>query len=357
MLPVDLREPPPASRGSVRLTRRGRVLLLLVLIVVLALVLGVGGLLIGRALHTGGGTDAVVDYPGPGTGRVVIEVKDGDSLSAIAQTLTRSGVVETSSAFLGAATGNTRATAIQPGLYALRAKMSGQGALALLLDPVSQIRSRVTIPEGTSLKRVVPLLATGTKITEASLQAALANPAALGLPAYAEGGVEGFLFPATYDVVPNETATALLRATVARFMKTADQVKLVDRARALGYTPRQIVTIASIIERESAQPADAARVARVFYNRLAAGLPLGSEYTVHYTGDDPANPYNTYTHKGFPPGPYNSPGEATLTAALNPAPGNWLYFVTLPKEGTQVTADEKQFAALSVQCKAEGGCK
>jgi UPF0755 protein len=354
MLPVELHEPPDEKHG-VRLTRRGRIVMMLAIVLVIAAVLGAGALAIGHALHSSSSSSA--DYTGSGTGRVVIQVKPGDSASAIAQTLATAGVVASSSAFVNVASADTRASQIQPGFYAMRAKMSALSAFNLLLDPKAQITSRVTIPEGTSLKTLITLITQHTKITQAALQAALAQPTTLGLPSYAQGAVEGFLFPATYDVAPNETATQLLRAMTARFATAAADVNLVAGATRLGYTPRQVVIIASIIERESAGPADAPSVARVFYNRLTQGRPLGSEFTVNYSGGDKANPYNTYTHTGFPPGPYDSPGEATLKAALNPAAGNFIYFVTLPKEGTKFTASDSEFNALTTQCHAEGGCK
>jgi UPF0755 protein len=353
MLPVELHEPPDERRRGMHLTRRGRIVVMLTIVVVIAAVLGFGAVAVGRALHT----SSAKDYTGPGTGRVVIQVKDGDSASAIARTLATGGVVESSGAFVNVASADNRAAQIQPGFYAMRSKMSAQDAFNLLLDPKAQITSRVTIPEGTSVKALEALIAAHTKITAADVQAALAKPATLGLPSYAQGSVEGFLFPATYDVSPGETATQLLTAMTTRFATAAADVNLVAGAKALGYTPRQVVIIASIIERESAGPADAPKVARVFYNRLAQNRPLGSEFTVNYSGGDKNNPYNTYTHTGFPPGPYDSPGEATLKAALNPAAGNFIYFVTLPKEGTQFTASDSEFASLTTQCQAEGGCK
>lgn len=351
MLPVELSEAEDHRR--IRLTRRGRVLVMLTIIVVIFGVLGAGAVAIGHALHT----SSAKDYAGPGSGRVVVQIKPGDTATAIAHELAHADVVASSDAFINVAASDNRAAQIQPGYYAMHAKMSAQGAFNLLLDPNSQIYSRVTIPEGTSLKTLLATVADHTKITAAALQAAAAKPASLGLPAYAQGSVEGFLFPATYDVSPGETATQLLTAMVSRFKTAAADEELVAEAKTLGYTPRQVVIIASIIERESAAPADAPKVARVFYNRLARHMPLGSEFTVHYAGGDKNSPYNTYTHTGLPPGPYDSPGEATMKAALHPAQGDWLFFVTLPKEGTKFTASESEFEHFMAQCKAEGGCK
>ena len=350
MLPTELRRERHQSRT--RLTKRGRALLLLVVTVPIVVLLVIGGIAVGHRLK-GGGTP---DYSGTGAGQVVVEVKAGDTTTAIGNTLAKAGVVKSTGAFLNAAKVDKRAASIQPGFYQLRKEMSGSSALSLILTPSALVQSKFTIPEGTSIKNVLPIIANHSKIALADLQAAAAAPASLGLPAYANGSVEGFLFPATYQVNPDTTATDVLQAMVQRFGTAATDVDLVNGARALGYTPLQVVTIASIIERESAGPQDAAKVARVFYNRLKIGMPLGSEFTKNYAGNDPASPYNTYTHTGFPPGPYDSPGEATLKAALNPADGPWLYFVTL-KSGTQFVNTEAEFNNLKRQCQAEGGCK
>jgi UPF0755 protein len=235
--------------------------------------------------------------------------------------------------------------------------MSAAAAVTLLLTPSAVVESRFTIPEGTSIKNVPGIIAAHTSVTVAALKAAIAQPASLGLPSYAGNSVEGFLFPATYDVPPGTTATQVLQLMTARFAVAATATDLVAGAQALGLTPLQVVTIASIIQRESASGVDGPKVARVFYNRLKAGMPLGSEFTVAYTGNNPADPYNTYTHTGIPPGPYDSPGQQALTSALHPATGTYLYFVTLPKEGTEFVNTQSQFFALQSQCVAEGGCK
>jgi UPF0755 protein len=328
-------------------------LLLLIIAMPLTALLVFGGLAVANRL----GGDGSKDYSGAGTGRVEVEVKPGDSTTAIGNTLAKAQVVASTSAFVSAAKKNPKAASIAPGFYAMRSHMSGEQALALMLSPSSIIQAKFTIPEGTSIKNVLPLIAAKTKISLADLQAAAAAVPALGLPDYAKGSLEGYLFPATYVVTPDMTAADVLQAMVNRFKESAAHVDLVAGAQALGYTPAQIVIIASIIERESASPADAPRVARVFYNRLKAGMPLGSEFTVNYAGGDLTSPYNTYTHTGFPPGPYDSPGEASLTAALHPATGDYRFFVTLPNNTTQFVNTEKEFNTLVASCKAQGGCK
>lgn len=281
------------------------------------------------------------DYPGPGTGTVEVTVQTGDSLTAIGQTLADADVVASVQAFVRAAQDEPAATGIQPGVYALRRQMSGAGAVALLLDPSARQVNTVTLPEGLRLTESLQTIADGTGISLEDLTAAAADPSALRLPAYAEGKVEGFVYPATYDFPPDATAATVLGTAVARFDQSAEAVGLTAGAARLGYSPLQVVTVASIIEAEAVRPEDYAKVARVLYNRLAAGQKLQLDSTVLYavgkrggaftTDAERAtnSPYNTYRVSGLPPGPIGSPGDAALKAALAPAAGSWLFFVAV----------------------------
>lgn len=333
-------------------SRRGALRRFGTLVTVLAVLLAVGGYAITRL--TGQGAP---DYPGPGSGRTYVHVPAGATATAIGAALVRAGVVASVGAFKKAAEHDPRSVGIEPGYYALARRMSAVEALQVLEDPAHLVQRRLTVPEGTSLKQLLPLVAARTALPLAALQAVVAQPARLGLPSYAQGHVEGFLFPATYELPPGISAVRVLQMMVARFVAAADQVGLLPGSAALHASPLQVVIIASILERESAGPGDAAKVARVFYNRLAAGMPLGSEFTYAYAGGDPGNPYNTYTHVGYPPGPYDSPGTASLMAALHPAPGPWRYFITLPNHTTLFATNDRQFEADRQTCLNMGGCR
>jgi UPF0755 protein len=214
----------------------------------------------------------------------------------------------------------------------------------VLVNPKNLIQARVTVPEGSRIKDVTKAIVKHTDITAAQVRAALSKPAALGLPASAGGRVEGYLFPATYSVVPGETAQQLLKQMVAKTVEVTKSLDLDARASALGYSPEQVLTMASILEYEGSRKADLPKIARVFYNRLDDGMALQSDATVAYANNlsgtvwttqaqrDNPSPYNTYVHTGLPPGPIGSPGERTLEAALNPAQGDWLYFVPINLE-------------------------
>jgi UPF0755 protein len=178
-----------------------------------------------------------------------------------------------------------------------------------------------------------------TDIPKKAVTAALANPKAIGLPAAANGNPEGYLFPATYTVPPKQTAVGLLRQMVAKGVEVDDSIDLATKAKTVGLTPEQVLTVASILEYEANHSQDYPKVARVLYNRLDKGMPLQLDSTVAYvsqrqgdvwtTAAERSNnsAYNTYAHPGLPPGPIGSPGEETIKAALSPAKGTWLYFV------------------------------
>jgi UPF0755 protein len=327
----DLR-PPRRGRGKAALA------VLLSLLVVGAVVFGVWAGISWVVDRIPRGTP---DYAGPGSGEVVVAIQPGDSVSAIGATLVDADVVKSVKAFVEAAEDEPTATQrLQPGSYAMLQQMRAADALALLLEPGSRIVERVTIPEGLRLSQTVDRLVEGTDLPRADFEKALQDPASINLPKYAEGTVEGFLFPATYEVEPDTTAVGLLSDMTGTFARTADEIRLVERARDLGYTPLEMVTIASFIQSEASRDEDLPKVARAIYNRLDAGMPLQLDSTVNYaTGKDDIftsdedrasdSPYNTYRVTGLTPGPISNPGQKALEAALQPADGPWLYWVTV----------------------------
>jgi UPF0755 protein len=281
------------------------------------------------------------DYAGPGSGAVTVQVHSGDSSTAIGQTLKDAGVVKSVGAFTDAARADSRSRGIQVGYYQLKKQMKAVDALAVLINPKNLIQARVVVPEGFRVKDVVKAIVKDTDITAAQVHAALAKPASLGLPASAGGKLEGYLFPATYSVVPGETATQLLTQMVTKAKEEIADLDVAAKARARGYTVQQIMTIASILEYEGSRDQDYPKIAQAIYNRLRRGMPLQSDATVAYANNlsgtvyttqtqrQNPSPYNTYVHTGLPPGPIGSPGEATIKAALNPTPGDWLYWVVV----------------------------
>jgi len=278
------------------------------------------------------------DYAGPGTGSVVVQVHSGDSATDIAKTLVHDDVVKSVDAFIEAARSNPKSRSIQVGFYRLQHHMPAASALTVLVNPSNIIQDTVTIPEGYTVDQIVARLAHDTDLTRKQLVKALHG--SIGLPSYAHGNPEGYLFPATYDIPPNATAASVLAAMVDRFKQEAASLHLEQQAQQLGRSPHDVVVVASLVQSEAKLKRDFAKVSRVIYNRLDKHMKLQLDSTVHYaTGSvgrvgttdaerGSSSPYNTYVHLGLPPTPISAPGGDALQAALHPASGSWLYFVT-----------------------------
>ncbi|MWB98404.1 endolytic transglycosylase MltG [Agromyces sp. MMS17-SY077] len=318
-------------------SRRGPVGCLVALLVILAL--GVVGyfMLKGPVEDFMAQFEPAADYTGAGTGEVDFTIESGDDGGTIATNLYEQGVTASYDAFYDLVAQEN--PTFYPGVFRLANEMSARSALDALLDDANRMENTFVVTEGMWARDALALAAEGTGIPIEELQAAAADPAALGLPAEATN-VEGFLFPATYSFGPDATAAEVVGAMVDRSMQAYDAagVAPADRWRT--------AIIASMLEREAGLRDDYYKVSRVIQNRLdPAQFPSGLlqfDSTVHYgLGDDtvitttdaqrndPANVYNTYVHPGLPPGPIGNPGDLAIDAALHPADGTWIYFVTV----------------------------
>ena len=330
------------ARRSRRRGRRG-----LVLLVVLALLGGAGylGYTVLKPLLAGSSND----YPGPGTDSVAFVVKDGDTGRVMASNLEKAGVIKTAKVFVDAFTAEPKSAAIQPGEYTLKKEMKAADVLAILVDPKNRQVPKVTIREGLWAQEIYVVLSKATGKPVSDYEAAAKDAVALGLPTSAKGNLEGYLFPATYEFSSKNSAAEQLRTMVA---------KTVSEMTKLGISPEQaprILTIASIIEAEASRAEDRPKVARVVLNRLALPMRLQLDSTVSYgvkhraittTDAERAdkNPWNTYVNDGLPSGPISNPGISSLTAALNPVAGPWLYFVA-----TNPAYGETKFATTQAE--------
>ena len=274
------------------------------------------------------------DYKGSGKGEVLVTIKTGDTGSDIATTLQKAGVTKTFDAFYGLLLKQHPEPVFQPGAYRLAKQMSAQAALTMLEDPKTRVDQTAVIPEGTAEKDILPLLADATKLPLADLQKAAADVKSYGVPAEAKT-LEGFLFPATYKFIPGTSAHDVIKTLVDRSFTALDQAGVAPANRW------NTVILASIVQREAGLAPDYPKVSRVFLNRLAQGWKLQSDATVAYgTGHtdtvtttdkeraDASDPYNTYAHPGLPVGPISNPGDLAINAAVHPATGPWMYFVT-----------------------------
>lgn len=349
-----------------RRRRRRRLVVPLVVLFVLG-VAGAGALYGGRSLLSRFGSTP--DYAGQGTGEMLIRVAPGDTASDIAATLLAKGVVKSEDAFVNAAKDDPRSMSLQPGTYRLHKEMSGAAALALMLDPASRVLARVTIPEGLTVAATLKLIAEKTTLELKDLQAAAKNTKALGLPAYAKGRLEGFLFPETYDLEPGTTAAGLLKSMVALYKEEIDASGLSARAKDVDLDPYQLLIVASLVERETQRVEERAKVARVVYNRLEQDFYLGVDASVLYglgrSGGgltqadlEKDTPYNNRIHKGLPPTPIANPGVASVKGAVEPAPGPWTYYVLDDdNSGRHVFTDDPDvFNAEKAKCRAAGLC-
>jgi UPF0755 protein len=300
----------------------------------------------------------VKDFSGPGSGEVVVQIEEGATASDVAVDLEKQGVVASARAFVNAIGAAGKGASLQPGQYKLRKGMSAAAAVELL-DPKNRIRDDLTFQEGLRLSKIYEQLAEATgKSVDDFKKAAKGD---IGLPKYANGRLEGFAFPATYEINDKMSASDILTAMVDRFTHTANKIDLVKEADQIGYSPRDIIIIASIVQAESGSVEDMPKVARVIYNRLQRNPPMKlqmdsttmyglNKYDIAATEAETKSKslYNTYQHQGLPPGPISNPGDHAIEAALHPADGAWLWFVTTdPKKGiTKFTDKETEFWQL-----------
>lgn len=296
-----------------------------------------------RVLGWWDGVRSAEDYIGEGKADIVVTIPKGSSVSAIGQLLTEEKVVKSAKAFTQAASMRPDdAKKLQAGRYRLRTEIPAQTAFDWLLDPSRVVRNQIQLPEGQRMSEQLDTMAKVTKIPVGQFELAVKKPAELGLPDWAKSRPEGFFFPDTYELPEKPTAVGVIKVTTAQFAKVIEDIDFVNKAKASpAKDPYTALIMASLVEREASRDEDRVKVARVFYNRLADGMPLQSDATVAYankitgrvTTTDAErqinSPYNTYKVKGLPPGPITSPAENALEAAVTPAEGNWRYFVVV----------------------------
>lgn len=355
-------------------------LTLLVVIAVVAVVLG------SKLWHSVFGAPS--DFAGDGAADVVIQVHDGDSTTAIAQTLVDHNIVANVPGFVTAAQGSAAIQSIQPGFYRLRTEIPAASAVQRLGDPHNRV-GKLTIPEGRQLDDTTDVKTNAVTqgifslISEATCvnldgdrkcvaakdlrdAARSASADSLKVPEWAlqplakmgadHRRIEGLIAPGTWNVDPSASAQDILGSLIDASAAHYTRGGLLDTAKALNMSPYEILVVASLVQKE-ALPADFPKVARVIYNRLAAPQRLEFDSTVNYpldrqevatTDADRAKltPWNTYAAAGLPVTPICSPGEPALNAAERPEPGDWLYFVTIDAQGTTLfTKDYQQHLA------------
>jgi UPF0755 protein len=278
-------------------------------------------------------------FGGDGSGSVTVTVPQGASVGEIGDILARRGVVSRSFFFelrarLGGHSGD-----LKPGVYKLKHDMSYSAVLNALTKGVAPDVVQVVIPEGRSRREVAPL-AKGLKgsYLAATVRSPYLNPRRYG--ARHARNLEGFLFPASYQLKKGASARMLVKEQLQAFRQNFSRVSLAY-ARKKNLTPYDVLTIASMVEREAELPKDRPLIASVIYNRLHDHIPLGIDSTLRYALGDwtkplrvsqlaSPSPYNTRNHQGLPPGPIGNPGLASIQAAAHPAHSQFLFFVVKP---------------------------
>jgi len=296
------------------------------------------------------GVSAAPDFPtrtiASGEQEILIEVASGASGSELAQLLFEKKIIKSSSAYFRLAVADKRSNKVSPGTHRLNMTISAAQALTQLLDS-ARIPNLIKVFEGAWKSEIIEsMLAYG--FTSSQISEGFKK---LVLPA-GFTNAEGLLFPAQYSFATGTSASQVVQAMVDRFRqeKTGQEILGVRGS----YSPLEMLTIASIVQSEG-DTADFNRVARVIFNRLKISMPLQMDSTVHYikkvrgqiflstSSTLIKSPYNTYKHYGLPPSPIGNPGAEAMNAALNPAIGDWLYFITVAPGDTRFTSSNDEF--------------
>jgi UPF0755 protein len=279
------------------------------------------------------------------TSKVEILIQPGETGSQIARKLREAGVIKAEKVFYKIAINDKRAKSISPGMHQIDLQISASSALEQLLDPNRNLGIFGFI-EGLRKKEIFDLL------KKSNLVSGKYSGSTKISSLYKTNNIEGFLFPAQYSIYPGTTFDQAIEQMVERFYIAATNSG-VDKGFNQ-YTPYDLLIIASMIQSEG-DISDFSKIARVIYNRLEIGMPLQINATIDYATNtrgkirlpykrlETNSKYNTYKYRGLPPGPISNPGEAALEASVNPANGDWLYYVTVKPNDTRFTKSFDQF--------------
>ena len=297
---------------------RGPARRLVAVLIASVLLVGVAGWWVVHVLNPSGEPGVAVNFT----------VNEGDTLDSVSSRLDDAGIISNATLFRWYA--STKADIqLVPGYYALRPKDNAGSIIEALSTPPAQTFLSVTFPEGMTVAQMATRLSEKMTFLQAEdfISAAADGSVVSELSPKGNTSLEGLLFPDTYQISGDDNESRVVARLASMMQRVARQVDLVAGAKARGYSPYEILIIASMVEREAKVPADRAKIAQVIYNRLAAKMNLEIDASVKY-GQDPAmswtdmkatdTPYNTYIHDGLPPTPIANPGKASIQAALAP---------------------------------------
>jgi UPF0755 protein len=293
-------------------------------------------------------------------GSVSVKIPSGADVGQIGDLLERRGVIDSATFFNLNATVTRRRGKLKPGEYTLPTGMSnGEAIDALVQGPKAKVvpTFKLTIPEGRSRREVAPIVdkaaIEGDYLEATQSEDAIARARKLGLPKGSDN-TEGFLFPATYDLVEPSPAADLVEKQLQAYADNLAEVDL-SYAKRKNLTRYDVLIIASMVEREAQLDSERPLVAAVIYNRLKAGMPLGIDATIRYVENnwteplkvselERDTPYNTRINRDLPPTPIGNPGLKSLEAAANPAREDYLFYVVKPG-----TCGEHAFSSSDAQ--------
>ena len=285
---------------------------------------------------------------------VIIQVKSGETGSSIARQLFSKGVTKSSQAFFRVAVSDPKAAQIAPGAHRLNKEICANEALNQLLDS-KRLIGLVNIVEGAWISEVLP------QMYKAGFSTKEVSDALRGVEK-PEGftSLEGLLFPAQYSFAQGTSAQTAITSMVSNSKRAMQEAGFFSSESK--FSAQQLLIIASLIQAEG-KLQDFRKISQVIQNRLKIGMPLQFDSTVHYIKKLRGNiflstqstlissPYNTYKRYGLPPGPINNPGLSAMRAAVNPKPGNWIYFITVAPSDTRFTANLDEFNTWKLEYK------
>jgi UPF0755 protein len=284
---------------------------------------------------------ALSPYQGYSGRQVTLVIPPGASGGKVAEVLHESGVIRSAPLFRALLRVTGSAGRLQAGEYRFSGPMGPLGVRRLLVQG-NIVLHQITVPEGLRLDQTFALFVSrGLGTLDGFQEASRRTEAVQPLDPEAED-LEGYLYPDTYRLPRAFSEEEILGAMVDRFLQVFGEPER-ERAAELGMSPRQVVTLASLVERETSDPSERELVSAVFHNRLRRGMLLQCDPTVIFalireglydgrltrSGLELDSPYNTYLHPGLPPGPIASPGAESLFASLHPADTDYLYFVSM----------------------------
>lgn len=317
----------------------------------------------------------------------IFTITETDDLLTVSKRLEQEGFIVNDSVFRSYVS-SKGGLEIAAGFYTLKPLDHVGNILRMLKTPPNETLTKITFPEGFTLAQMAQrlgeevksvnesdfLLKTGDTSAEISAVRSVYQPESVTT-------LEGLLFPDTYLINGDQTATQVAQQMLKLMERVGRQEGLDDSMNAVGLSPYEVLTIASIIEREAKIPEDRAKISRVIYNRLSLGMPLEIDATLFYKQNNDLpflelkamdSPYNTYLYTGLPPTPISNPGRAAINAALNPAPNpssgdpicreitdgspcSYLYYVLSDKDGHHVFAASLAQHQINVQAAIVAG--